>query len=90
MTDMPSIWDWIWYTAHAISPVAIIATVFGFIPAFAALVAIVFYLIEIYETATIQTWLHTRRIRKVATLKIRLALLEASEAKGSPREHEKQ
>jgi hypothetical protein len=57
--------------------IATIATTFiGWTPAIAAVVALVWYLIQIYESATVQHWLGTRRLRKIVRLRARAAVLE--------------
>ncbi len=56
---------------------AIVSTFLGWTPAVAALVAFVWYMIQIYESRTTQRWLAMRRVRKLARLKARVVLLEA-------------
>lgn len=56
---------------------AIITTALGWVPAIAAIVGLIWYLIQIYESATVQRWLATRRIRKIARMKARVIMMEA-------------
>lgn len=53
------------------------ATLAGLLPSFAAIIAIAWYFIQIYESATVQRWLAQRRVRKLARLKARVIMLEA-------------
>lgn len=65
------------WLGNVISGAAIVASFVGYIPGIAACVALVWYFIQIYESATIQRWLAGRRIRKLARLKARVIMLEA-------------
>lgn len=65
-----------WF-GSAVSASTVIAAILGFAPAVAALVGLIYYLIQIYESATVQRWLATRRTRKLARLKARVLLMEA-------------
>lgn len=56
---------------------AIVTTMAGLLPPIGALVAIIWYLIQISESASFQRWLHTRRERKIAKLRAKLLELEA-------------
>ncbi len=49
----------------------------GLAPAIAAAVGGIWYLIKIYESATVQRWVNARRVRKLARLKARVIMLEA-------------
>lgn len=53
-------------TGHAISFGAIVGTVVGVLPALAALGAVIWYGIAIYETRTVQAFLQRRRERKAS------------------------
>lgn len=55
----------------------IVSTVAGWAPPIAATVALVWYLIQIYESATVQRWIALRRVRKLARLKARVIMMEA-------------
>ena len=55
----------------------IVGAAIGYVPAFAALVALVWYIIQISESKTIQAWIKGRRVRKLAKLKAEAILLEA-------------
>lgn len=51
-------------TGHAVSLGAIFGAFLGILPALAALGAVIWYVLAIYETRTVQTWLQRRRERK--------------------------
>jgi uncharacterized protein HemY len=55
----------------------ILATLSGFVPALAAVVALVWYLIQIHESTTVQKWIRGRRLRRLAHLKAEAMMLEA-------------
>ena len=57
----------------------------GWFPPVAALVAFVWYALQIYESKTVQEWAHNRRTRKIAELRVRMAALEALEKKSEAR-----
>lgn len=78
MEDFGGALSRLWSLASA---AAIVGTVAGWFPYFAAFVGLCYYLLQIYESATLQTWFHTRRLRKLASLKKLVASLEAQELK---------
>lgn len=65
-----------WF-GSAVSASTVIAAIMGFAPAVAALVGLIYYLIQIYESATVQRWRANRRTHKLAHLKAQVLLLEA-------------
>jgi hypothetical protein len=65
------------WIGNAVSGAAIITTMFGLLPAIAAGVALIWYFIQIYESATVKQWLAHRRNRKLARLKARVLMMEA-------------
>lgn len=65
------------WLGNALSLGAIVSTFMGWAPAIAAIVALIWYLLQIYESPTTQRWLANRRLRKIAALKARIVLLEA-------------
>jgi len=65
------------WVGNVISASAILTTLLGLVPAIAAIVALLWYLVQIYESNTIQTWLKNRRLRKLARLKARVIMLQA-------------
>src|SRR6185369_7596570 len=65
-----------WITS-LLSSGAIVAALLGHLPAIAAGVAAIWYLVQIWESATVQRWRAARRVRKLARLKARVLLLEA-------------
>ena len=60
---------------------AIMGTLMGFLPAFAAGIAITFYMIQIWESSTVRHYLANRRMirkaRKIRKLKARAQVIEA-------------
>lgn len=62
---------------NAIGTGTLIAVFAGYIPAMGAMVALVYYVIQIYESETVQRWLAGRRVRKIARLKARVIMMEA-------------
>lgn len=75
------------WIGHGLSLAAILSTLAGLLPAIAALAAVVWYAVQIYESETCQKWLDKRRMkwkaRRIAKLraeqKVLLAELEALE-----------
>lgn len=64
------------WAGHAISAGAIVGTLAGWVPVIAAVVALIWYLIQIFESATARRWLAARQRRKIARLKAKLARAE--------------
>lgn len=52
-------------TADGISAVAIVGAMVGILPAFAAIAAIIWYSVQIYESRTVQKHLRRRRLRRI-------------------------
>jgi len=65
--------------AQGLSLAAIVGAFMRLVPEVAAFAALVWYIILIYQSATVQHWLHARRVRKIAKLKREMAKLEATE-----------
>jgi hypothetical protein len=63
---------------------AIISTMTGWLPPAAAFIALVWYIIQIYESDTIQRWVKSRRIRKIARMKAQVLLMEAQDKDSGP------
>jgi len=59
------------------SAAAIIGAFLGWAPAIAALIAGIWYCVQIYESRTVQRYMAGRRLRKLARLKARVLMLEA-------------
>lgn len=66
-----------YWLANIFGTGSIIASVLGYLPALGASVALIWYLIQISESNTVQTWIKNRRVRRLAKLKARAILLEA-------------
>lgn len=74
MDSSHSIQAWV---GNLFSAGAIAGALLGWLPIIAAAVGAVWYLIQIYESATVQHYLAARRERKIARLKARVLMLEA-------------
>lgn len=72
------------WIANTISGGTVLSAVMGYTPAIAAIVGLVWYLIQIYESATIQHWIAGRRVRRLARLKARVLMLEAQAHRALP------
>lgn len=74
-------WNTLRHVIDTVSAGAIIGAILGLLPALAALGAIVWYLIQIYESRTFQHWIANLRMknraRKLARLRARHKVLEA-------------
>lgn len=66
----------LWFT-NLFGGSVILSTIAGIIPPLGAFVAIVWYSIQIYESATVKNWRAHRRMRKLARLKARVMMMEA-------------
>ena len=67
----------LYWTMNGASGVAIITTIVGWLPPMAAVVALIWYIIQIYESDTIQNWIRGKRVRKIARMKARVLMMEA-------------
>ncbi len=65
------------WVGNSASAVAIVSTFVGWLPPMAALIALVWYVIQIHESKTIQAWHRNRRTRKIARMKARVLMMEA-------------
>lgn len=72
------------WLGNTIAVGAVISTIMGWAPAVAAVVALIWYLIQIYESPTVQRWLATRRTRKIARMKAQVLLMEAQNKRALP------
>lgn len=70
-----------WHAIDTLGAGTIIATVLGYLPAVAAGVALLWYMIQIWESKTIQHWLENRRMvrkaKKIARLKAKEKIISA-------------
>jgi len=85
-TQMNDFWlPWLpQWAGNIFSLGAILGAFVGWLPAFAALIALAWYLIQIFESHTVQRWLHTRRERKIAYYTARVHQLRAQQKKLDP------
>ena len=72
------------WVGHSLSVSAIFGAMVGFFPSVAALVALIWYIIQIYQSDPVQRYLRSRRLRKIAKLKLEMARLEALELVAHP------
>jgi len=66
------------WVGNVVSAGAIITSFLGVLPVLGAIIAIVWYAIQIRESKTYQDWRAGRRQRKLAHLRAQVLLLEAS------------
>lgn len=62
-------------TADAVSAVAVIGAIVGWAPPLAAMGALVWYIVQIYESKTVQQWLGRRRQRRESRARVEAHLL---------------
>lgn len=76
--DMPQPDQGLWasWTGHIVSLFAIGGSLFGLIPAIAAILAVVWYGLEIWENKTVQRMIRARRLRKLVRLRAASVALE--------------
>lgn len=60
--------SWLAWIGNTASMGVILTTLLGYAPAFAAIVAVVWYFIQIYESQTIQRWMNNRLRRRLVKL----------------------
>ena len=68
------------WAGHLISLFALTGSLFGVNPAIAGVAALIWYVIQIYESRTIQDWVQKRNARKIVKLQAELAALELRNA----------
>lgn len=73
-----------------LSATAIVGTISGVFPYVAGFIGMCYYLVMLYESATVQSYLHTRRLRKIAKHRRLMAALEAQEITAAARKLAKQ
>ena len=66
-----------YWVGHIASPLALLGALVGLFPAITAVVVFIFYVLQIYESKAVQSWIHTRRQRKIAAYTKRIHELEA-------------
>jgi hypothetical protein len=72
--DHDSVNQW---AGNILSAAAVGASLLGWITPLAAAAGLIWYVLQIYESATVQSHLHDRRTQRIAKLKARLVVLEA-------------
>lgn len=79
-----------WWAAHIVSPAALVATMAGFFPQITAVVVFCFYVVQLYESKTVQRWLASKREKRLRRLRAKIALLEEldrDDARHTPKGH---
>ena len=76
-SEMENQFDLSHILGHVLSAAAIVVTFLGLLPAIAAAVAIAWYLLQFYESKSVQRWLRSRRERKIAKYTKLIQELEA-------------
>ena len=83
--QMENSYDLSHWVGHIVSGAAILGNwsgmISGFATSVAAIVAFSWYAVQLYESKSVQRFLTTRRERKIAALRVRLAQLEAQKLK---------
>ncbi len=69
--------DLSYWLGNGTAAAAIVGTFVGWLPALAALIAGCWYLVQIYESKTVQVWVRDRRVRKLARLQAHAIMLQA-------------
>lgn len=72
MNDSPIV-SWI---GNSVSVGLIVSSIIGWLPAIASSIAVVWYLVQLYESKTIQRWLDSRLRKKLMKLHAEAAKLE--------------
>lgn len=70
--------DFVHWLGHVLSGAAVVGAFVGLLPPIAALVGVVYYSIQIYESQTVQQWKATRRSRKIARLRKEIDRLDTA------------
>lgn len=68
--------NWSTWLGHTLSPIAIVGTAAGYFPYFAAILAATWYLVQLYESKTVQDSIVSHRKRKAAKLRAKLMAVE--------------
>jgi hypothetical protein len=76
--------DLLSWAGHSLSWISILGVVIGWLPSVAVLLAILWYVLQIWDSRHVQTWISNRRVRKLAKLKIEMARLTALELIAHP------
>ncbi len=77
MQDNPAGDHLLSWIGNGASAGAVISTMVGWLPPAAAVIAFIWYVIQIYESATVQKWIRNRRTRKIARMKAQVLMMEA-------------
>lgn len=67
--------DFVHWTMHGTAGVTILGAMSGVLPPIAALIGVIYYGIQIFESKTMQDWLARRRLAKIVKLRKQLAQL---------------
>ena len=65
------------WTVNGVAIGTIVTSIVGLIPAFAAMVAAIYYAVQVWESETVRYWRESRRLKKIAALRAKILLLEA-------------
>jgi TctA family transporter len=64
---------------HLFSVGAILGTFVGWLPGTATIIALIWYVLQVYESKTVQRFLHARRMRRIASAEALLVRLRDQE-----------
>lgn len=68
--------NWFSWVTHTLAGGTLVSSLAGILPPFAALLAIVWYAIQIRESVTVRQWLAKRRNRRIVKLQAKLVALK--------------
>jgi len=82
---------WVWWSVHGAALLTVIGALLQLLPAVAAAAGAIYYLIQVWETRTIQHWWNNRKMRlkaeKIARLRAKEKVIQAQlEAEGEVRQ----
>jgi hypothetical protein len=76
MAEMDEHFNAVQWIGHSLSMATITGTILGFLPAAAAIIAFIWYAIEIYESKTVRRMLLARKLRILVRLRARAVAME--------------
>jgi hypothetical protein len=73
------------WIGNTLSPITVFGVVIGWFPSIAIVLAVVWYMVQLWECGPVTRWRATHRLRRIAKLKIEMARLEALELVAHPK-----
>jgi hypothetical protein len=68
--------NWITWVWHSLAGSAVVGSLAGFLPPLAAVMAVIWYAIQIHESKSVRNWLHRRREKRIVAIQSKLASLQ--------------